>query len=221
MCSSMRVDAAALGAPRRDTNASRTAARPAASSAAGGRSPSACGTADGATGVHPPSAGAISMPPSQGRADEPLRPACASWIATGIGGACRRARASVVGERLLGGVVVEPEAARRDPAFGGDRGRFDGEHAGARQQHLAPVDEVPVGGAAVVGGVLAHRRDDDAIGERQAAQRDRVEQRHAYLLAQHFGRRTSGGQIPAATFSASALSVASQVNSGSSRPKWP
>ena len=36
------------------------------------------------------------MPPSHGRADEPLRPACASWIATGIGGACRRARASVV-----------------------------------------------------------------------------------------------------------------------------
>ena len=28
-------------------------------------------------------------------------------------------------------------------------------------------------------------------------------------------------QIPAAAFSASALSVASQVNSGSSRPKWP
>ncbi len=42
-----------------------------------------------------PRAIGISVPPSQGRRDEPLRPACASWIATGIGGACRRARASV------------------------------------------------------------------------------------------------------------------------------
>ena len=35
------------------------------------------------------------MPPSQGRADEAFLPAWASWIATGIGGACRRALASV------------------------------------------------------------------------------------------------------------------------------
>ncbi len=49
--------------------------------------------ADGASGVQPPACGGISAPPSQGRADEALRPACPSCSATGTGGACRRARA--------------------------------------------------------------------------------------------------------------------------------
>ena len=67
-----------------ETNASRMRARPAASSASGGASPSLCGTAEGPTVCQPPSATGISCPPSQGRWLEPLRPACASCIATAI-----------------------------------------------------------------------------------------------------------------------------------------
>ena len=40
--------------------------------------------ADGAIGNQPPSAGAISCPPSQGARLEALRPACDSWIASGM-----------------------------------------------------------------------------------------------------------------------------------------
>jgi hypothetical protein len=38
------------------------------------------------------------------------------------------------------------------------------------------MDQVPVGGRAFVGRVLAHRRDDDAIGEAEGADLERLEQ---------------------------------------------
>src|SRR5580698_1848481 len=65
-----------------DTKASRIRAMPAASSACGGVSLSLCGTADGATVCQPPSETGINCPPSHGVWLEPLRPACASCIAT-------------------------------------------------------------------------------------------------------------------------------------------
>ena len=52
--------------------------------ARGGASDGLCGTADGASGIQPPSAGSISAPPSQGRRLDALRPACDNWIASGI-----------------------------------------------------------------------------------------------------------------------------------------
>ena len=76
-------------------------------------------------------------------------------------------------------VVVEAEAAVRDAPVARDCGGLDREHAGTRLQQLAPVDEMPIVGAAVVGRVLAHRRHDDAIGQREPAQRERVEEMQA------------------------------------------
>src|SRR6202012_4734644 len=65
-----------------ETKASRIRFMPAASSAVGAASPSLCGTADGATVCQPPCESGICWPPSHGVWLEPLRPACASCIAT-------------------------------------------------------------------------------------------------------------------------------------------
>src|SRR6266436_9040635 len=66
------------------TKASRIRARPAASSCNGAASPALCGIADGATACQPPSETGICCPPSHGVWLEPLRPACASCIATAV-----------------------------------------------------------------------------------------------------------------------------------------
>src|SRR5690606_10768005 len=42
---------------------------------------------------------------------------------------------------------------------------------------MAEVDQVPIGGAAVEGRILAHRRDDDPVGEFEVADAKRREQR--------------------------------------------
>ena len=79
-------------------------------------------------------------------------------------------------------VIVLPDAEifRTDPAFGRD-GRRLGEHqAGAADGAAAEMDEMPVVGEAVRARVLAHRRHEHAVGERDAADRQRLEQvRHA------------------------------------------
>jgi hypothetical protein len=80
-----------------------------------------------------------------------------------------------VDDRLDGGfvvVAVEAEAALGDAAVALDVGRLEAEQAGARHRQHAVVDLVPGLGAAVDRRVLAHRRDDDAIGERHAAELD-------------------------------------------------
>jgi len=78
--------------------------------------------------------------------------------------------------RLLARVVVQSEAAMRDPADGRNRCGLDREHARARLQHLSPMDAVPIRGPAIDRRVLAHRRHDDAIGKFQFAQRESREQ---------------------------------------------
>ena len=158
-----------------ETKASRMRARPAASSASGGASPSLCGTAEGPTVCQPPSASGISCPPSHGRWLEPLRPAWASCIATAVF-ECLRTDVEDRLQRGFGGVVPQPEAARRDAADGLDMGGLDAEHRRARQRQRVDVGEMPVIGRAVVGRVLAHRRHHDAVGKRKAAQLDRGKQ---------------------------------------------
>src|SRR4030081_1143343 len=66
------------------TKASRTRVRPCVSSARGAASPSLCGTAEGASVCQPPCANGICCPPSHGVWLDPLRPACASCIATAV-----------------------------------------------------------------------------------------------------------------------------------------
>ena len=112
------------------------------------------------------------LPPSHGLWLDALRPAWASWIASFR---MPRHRAAT---RLSAASVASPqaEAARRDAAVRLHRGRLDAEHRRARQRQRVDMREVPVIGLAVLGGILAHRRHHDAIGKRQAAQRDRFEE---------------------------------------------
>ena len=86
-------------------------------------------------------------------------------------------------QRGFGVVRIEAEVVRRDAAIGGHRGGFDDQQSGAGQRELAQMDEVPVGGLAVFGRVLAHRRDDDAVGQLQLAQAEWCEElAHAISL---------------------------------------
>ena len=73
-------------------------------------------------------------------------------------------------------VGVDAEVAGGDAAFGADGGGFGEDHACAADGPAAEVDEVPVGGVAVDRAVLAHGRDDDAVGEGDAALRERGEE---------------------------------------------
>ena len=89
---SHRCRARARAARRRRTPLA-TFARPARVERLRRRLALVLGIADGATGFQPPSSSGISAPPSHGPALDALRPACASWIATGIAG-CARSRAA-------------------------------------------------------------------------------------------------------------------------------
>ncbi len=82
---------------------------------------------------------------------------------------------------------IEPGAALRDPRIGRDAHHFGEHEAGAAVRAAAQVDEVEVVGRAVDARVLRHRRHDDAVLERHAAQRERREHRR------HRGRRFRRG----------------------------
>ena len=62
-------------------------------------------------------------------------------------------------------VAVEAEAAMGDAAAPFHAGRLDGDEAGPRHGEHHPVLDVPVGGRAVIGRVLAHGRDGNAVSE--------------------------------------------------------
>ena len=151
------------------TKASRTRARPCASSASGGASPSLCGTADGA----------FRLPAALGERDLLAaipRPVARS-LAAGMGELHRDRDLRMLAhrgqdrlQRRFGGVVPQAEAARRDAADRLHMGGLDAEHRRARQRERVDVGEMPVIGLAVFGRILAHRRHHDAIGKRKAAQ---------------------------------------------------
>ena len=75
-------------------------------------------------------------------------------------------------------VIVAPDAEifGADAAFGRDRRGFSEYQAGAADRACAKVDEVPIVREAVGARVLAHRRDENPVGERDAANRQRVEE---------------------------------------------
>ena len=94
-----------------------------------------------------------------------------------------------VRERRLAAVGIEAEAAMGDAAMALHMGRLHDQQPGARISQHAEMGQVPVARAAVIGAVLAHRRDRDAIVQREAGKLDRREQ-----LAGHEGRdRRVGG----------------------------
>ena len=79
-------------------------------------------------------------------------------------------------------VIVFPDAeiVRADAPFGCHRGRFGEHERRAAHRAAAEMNEMPVVGEAVDARVLAHRRDDDAVGKGEAFERERVEEvRHA------------------------------------------
>ena len=81
-----------------------------------------------------------------------------------------------VGQRRLVGVAVQAQVLRRDAALGADGRGLQDQQTGTRQRQVAQVHAVPVAGRAVLGAVLAHGRDHDAVGHRQAAERPGFEE---------------------------------------------
>jgi len=90
-------------------------------------------------------------------------------------------------QRGFGTVVPQAQIGPADAAARLDRGGFQDQQAGTGLRQVAQVHGVPVAGATVFGGVLAHRRDDDAVGQGQGAERDRRKQ-----LAQDSDERRRG-----------------------------
>ena len=82
-------------------------------------------------------------------------------------------------------VVVQANVAVGDAPFRADSGRLYRQRACARQRQLAEMHPVPVVHRAVFGRILAHRRDDDAVGEPEPRDLERFEQarhHHAPVL---------------------------------------
>ena len=73
-------------------------------------------------------------------------------------------------------VAVEAEAALGDAALALDMGGLEAQQAGARHREHAVMHLVPGLGAAIDRRILAHRRHDDAVGQRDAAELDRREE---------------------------------------------
>src|SRR5690606_5979679 len=97
--------------------------------------------------------------------------------------------------RERGRVRVAPDAevGGADAAFGRHGRGFHHDHAGAAHRPAAQVDQVPVAGQAVAAGILAHRRDADAVLEGHAAQLQRGKQQagHAQFTVTWALRTTS------------------------------
>lgn len=81
-------------------------------------------------------------------------------------------------------VAVAPEARvlGRDAPVGEHGGGLDDDEGGAARRQRAEVREVPVGEVAAVGRVLAHGRHDEAVGQRHAADRERLEEGRDLVL---------------------------------------
>ena len=87
-------------------------------------------------------------------------------------GALRRDEAEDAREHLDVRVLPDSEVVRTDPAVG-EYGSRLGQHGPcAANRPAAEVDEMPVAREPVDARVLAHRRDDNAVAERDAAQRE-------------------------------------------------
>ena len=128
-------------------------------------------------------------------------------------------------------LVPEAGAAVGDPPLGRDAGRLDQHEAGPGHRHLPEMDVVPLGHPALDGGVLAHRRDDDAIGQVQRAEGDRLEQGdgHGRRLLAGRGAATrprGNGTAPAQTKGARRISGrlggrAGRAAGSGGRQPWP
>jgi len=89
------------------------------------------------------------------------------------------------GER--GDVVVLPDAevVRGDSPLGKNSGGFREDEACTSGGAAAKMDQMPVVGEAVAAGVLAHRRDSDAVGQSEIANGNRREELGHSLWRSH------------------------------------
>ncbi len=72
-------------------------------------------------------------------------------------------------------IIVQTQTAGRDATLGADGRRLHKQQARARECERPEVSHVPVSGIAIIAGVLAHRRNHDAVGECLGADGDRRE----------------------------------------------
>ena len=115
------------------------------------------------------------MPPAAGAVVGPLRPACAELHAE-FGDAVGAAEIVHALERRLVVVGIHAGAFRRNPPDRSDVGHLAHHQPGAAEREAAEMHQVPIVRRPIVGVVLAHRRDDDPIGQSEPAQRDGREQ---------------------------------------------
>jgi hypothetical protein len=80
------------------------------------------------------------------------------------------------------GIAPKAQIAGGDAALGENGGSFKDDQAGAALGTAAQMDEMPIGGDAVVRGVLAHGGDTDAIGQRDRLELQRRKKRMAHEL---------------------------------------
>lgn len=62
-------------------------------------------------------------------------------------------------------VFVDAKVIGRNSAFREDGGGFEHDESSSALRTAAEMDHMPIVGEAVVGGVLAHGRDSDAVGK--------------------------------------------------------
>jgi hypothetical protein len=74
-------------------------------------------------------------------------------------------------------IIPEPHIGVGDPSLWKDGGRLDGQQRRTRKSQVPEVDAVPVGHASIDSRVLAHRRDDDAVGQLEGTDSKRCKQR--------------------------------------------
>ena len=94
------------------------------------------------------------------------------------------------------GGAPQPRAARADARLGRDIGHLAHDQPGTAHGSAADVDQVPVVGQAVLGGVLTHGADDDAVVEGQRAQREGLKHRRRCRLGGGDGTADVGGEPP-------------------------
>ncbi|CAI8308778.1 MAG: Uncharacterised protein [Rhodospirillaceae bacterium] len=104
-------------------------------------------------------------------------------LAPGVGQLNAHGRVAVVaaepdhaGQSLLILVGPQPQTAGGNPRLRADAGGFHEDQAHTADRELTQVHQVPVGGAAVVGAVLAHGRHHDPVAQFDPAQGDRRKQ---------------------------------------------
>ena len=151
------------------------------------REPTAARSARAEPSRHPRPGSACRLPMAP--VEDALRPAWAIWM-PGTDAALRDDRRQPGQQRLMLR-RVEAQAMRRDAADGGDMRRLGEHDAGAAGRAGAEVLDMPVVPQAVVGAVLAHRRDDDAVAGGDRAEADRLEQQRRWTCG--VVSRLSGG----------------------------